>query len=93
MEAGAQWEARLIVSGERARDGDYALNDLAALRENPFHSSRDYEGYTNRDIFGTTIQAERTGGVDAPLVDDRVREVEDGRLDRSRLLADAAHHA
>jgi iron complex outermembrane receptor protein len=55
------WEARLIVSGERARDGDYALNDLAALRANPFHSSRDYEGYTNRDIFGTTIQAERTG--------------------------------
>ncbi len=56
-----QWEARLIVSGERARDGDYALNDLAALRENPFHSARDYEGYTNRDIFGTTIQAEHTG--------------------------------
>jgi iron complex outermembrane recepter protein len=55
------WEARLIVSGERARDGDYALNDLATLRANPFHSSRDYEGYTNRDIFGTTIQAERTG--------------------------------
>jgi iron complex outermembrane recepter protein len=54
------WEARLIVSGERARDGDYALNDLAALRAKPFHSSRDYEGYTNRNIFGTTIQAERT---------------------------------
>ncbi len=55
-----EWEARLIVSGERARDGDYALNDLAALRENPFHSSRNYEGFTNRDIFGTTIQAEHT---------------------------------
>jgi iron complex outermembrane receptor protein len=49
------------VSGERARDGDYALNDLAALREKPFHSSRDYEGYTNRDILGTTIQTEHTG--------------------------------
>ncbi len=56
-----QWEARVIVSGERSRDGDYALNDLAALRENPFHTSRDYEGYTNRDIFGTTILTERTG--------------------------------
>ena len=56
-----KWETRLIVSGERARDGDYALNDLAALREKPFHSSRDYEGFTNRDIFGTTIQAEHTG--------------------------------
>ena len=31
------------------------------MRENPFHSSRDYEGFTNRDIFGTTIQAERSG--------------------------------
>ncbi len=88
-----QWEARLIVSGERARDGDYALNDLAALRANPFHSSRDYEGYTNRDIFGTTIQAEHTGDVDATLVDHGVSEVEDRGLDRSRLLAAAAHHA
>jgi iron complex outermembrane receptor protein len=57
----AQWETRLIVSGERARDGDYALSDLDALRANPFRSARDYEGYSNRDIFGTTIQAERTG--------------------------------
>src|SRR3954463_6039580 len=36
----AQWEARLIYTGERARDGDYALNDLGSLRTNPFHSSR-----------------------------------------------------
>ena len=28
----AQWETRVIISGERARDGDYALNDLAAVR-------------------------------------------------------------
>ena len=56
----AKWEARLIVSGERARDGDYALNDLAALRANPFHSARDFEGFTHRDIFGTTIQVEHT---------------------------------
>ena len=63
----SKWETRLIVTGERARDGDYALNDLAALRENPFHSARDFEGYTHRDIFGTTIQAERTGQLDAAL--------------------------
>src|SRR5262249_10977195 len=44
----SSWEARLIVSGERARDGDYGLNDLAALRANPFHSSRDFEGRTDR---------------------------------------------
>ena len=57
----AGWQARAIVSGQRARDGDYALNDLEALRANPFHSSRNYEGFTNRDIFGTTILAEHTG--------------------------------
>ena len=55
------WEARVIVSGERAEDGDYALNDLAALRANPHRSSRDFEGYTDRNIFGTTIQAQRKG--------------------------------
>jgi iron complex outermembrane recepter protein len=55
------WETRVIVSGERARDGDYALNDLAAVRSNPFHVSRDYEGRTDRDIFSTTILARREG--------------------------------
>jgi iron complex outermembrane receptor protein len=49
------WETRLIVSGERARDGDYALNDLGALRQNPFHASRDFEGFTNRDIWSATL--------------------------------------
>ncbi|HET7219386.1 MAG TPA: TonB-dependent receptor [Vicinamibacterales bacterium] len=55
------WEARVIVTAERAEDGDYALNDLAALRDNPHHSSRDFEGYTDRNIFGTTIQTQRKG--------------------------------
>ena len=59
------WEARVIVSGERARDGDYGLNDVAALRANPFQAARDFEGLANRDIFGTTIHVRRTGG---PLV-------------------------
>ena len=48
------FETRLIVSGERARDGDYGLNDLAALRQNPYLSSRNFEGFTNRDIFSAT---------------------------------------
>ena len=55
------WELRLIVAGERARDGDFALNDLGALRQNPFHASRDFEGFTNRDIFSTTVQALHEG--------------------------------
>ena len=49
------WETRVIVTGERARDGDYALSDLGGLRQNPFHAAHDFEGFTNRDIFGTTI--------------------------------------
>ncbi|HZL96265.1 MAG TPA: TonB-dependent receptor, partial [Vicinamibacterales bacterium] len=49
------WETRLIVNGERDRDGDYALSDLGGLRQNPYHTARDYEGFTHRDIFGTTI--------------------------------------
>jgi len=56
-----QWEARVIVSGERARDGDYALSDLAGLRQNPFHTSRDFEGHTWRDIFNTTVAAKYEG--------------------------------
>jgi iron complex outermembrane receptor protein len=58
----SDWETRLIFTGERARDGDYSLNDVAALRANPFHAARDFEGFTNRDIFGTTILAARTTG-------------------------------
>jgi iron complex outermembrane recepter protein len=57
----ANWEARLIYSGERARDGDYALNDLGALRANPFHTSRDFEGHTNRDVNATTFLAHHAG--------------------------------
>jgi iron complex outermembrane receptor protein len=57
----SNWEARLIVTAERAEDGDFALNDLEALRQTPHRSSRDFEGYTDRTVFGTTIQSARKG--------------------------------
>ena len=57
----ANWEARVIVTGERARDGDYALNDLAALRQNPFEAARDFEGRTDRDLLATTLVTRREG--------------------------------
>jgi iron complex outermembrane receptor protein len=57
----ASWETRVIVNGERARDGDYALNDLAALRARPFEVARDFDGHTDRDLLGTTILARRAG--------------------------------
>jgi iron complex outermembrane receptor protein len=58
----ANWETRVIVSGERARDGDYALNDLDALRARPHEAARDFEGRSDRDIFSTTIGARRELG-------------------------------
>lgn len=55
------WETWVIVSGERARDGDYALNDLASLRRTPFHAARDFEGHTYRDIVNATVTTRREG--------------------------------
>jgi iron complex outermembrane recepter protein len=57
----ANWETRFIVTGERARDGDYALNDLGALRKTPFHAARDFEGFTHRDLLAPTVLVRRTG--------------------------------
>ncbi len=59
---GHDWEARFIYTGEHARDGDYALNDLAAVRSNPFHVSRDFEGHTDRDINAETFLLHHGGG-------------------------------
>ena len=55
------WETRLVVTGEQARDGDYALNDLRALRANPFEVSRDFEGHSDRSVLATTLLARRIG--------------------------------
>ena len=60
--ASPKWETRVIVSGERARDGDYALSDLGGLRQTPFRVTRDFEGHTHRDIFNTTVLNRFEGG-------------------------------
>jgi len=44
-----------------ARDGDYALNDLASLRARPFHASRNLEGFTHRDIIAPTVRSPARG--------------------------------
>lgn len=51
----ARWDARVIVSGERARDGDYALVDIGSLRAMPFQTSRDFQGRTARDVVSGTV--------------------------------------
>lgn len=55
------WEARVIYAYERDRDGDYALGDLSAIRIAPFRVSRDFEGFTNRDINNLTLHVRGTG--------------------------------
>jgi len=52
---------RWIVSGERDRDGDYALGDLGFVRANPNHVSRDFEGYTRRSLGSTTLGVDYQG--------------------------------
>src|SRR5512137_440901 len=56
-----RWETRFIFGGERDRDGDYALNDLEAVRRNPYHVQRNVEGYTDRDIWSGTILVRHEG--------------------------------
>lgn len=49
-------EVRFILFAEQDSDGDYALQDLAANRNNPRVSSRDFIGFTNRDVLMPTLQ-------------------------------------
>jgi iron complex outermembrane recepter protein len=58
---GNEWEAHLILSGERDRDGDNALTDLSVLRVTPFHVSRDFEGFSQRDIVSGTLLTRHQG--------------------------------
>ena len=57
----ANWEARVIYAHERDRDGDYALGDLSAIRLTPFRVTRDFEGFTNRDINNLTVNLRGSG--------------------------------
>jgi iron complex outermembrane receptor protein len=50
-----EWSARVILSGERARDGDYRLNDLLSVRANPSLAPRNFEGFTHRDVLAPTL--------------------------------------
>ena len=62
----------------------------APIRSMP---SRDFEGFTHRDIVAPTLLVSHAGQTRGFLDDDRLRLVEDRRPDRPRLHAAAAHHA
>ena len=72
------WEARVIFSGERARDGDYALNDLGGAAREPVSRLARLRGlhqprHPRHDHSGPP----RTGGAGAFVEHDRLRQVED----------------
>jgi len=55
------WSARVSLTAERDRDGDYALGDLASLRANPRRVSRDFEGFNHRDLVQPVLTLTRQG--------------------------------
>jgi iron complex outermembrane receptor protein len=87
----AAFEARVIVSGERDRDGDYALSDLGGLRARPFETMRDVEGLTERDILSTSIQTRWEGGrLSLSTITGLVRWQTDDQTDLDYLPIDLA---
>ena len=86
------FEARVIIGGERARDGDYALSDLGGLRTNPFQAARDFEGFTERDIFSTTVLTRWDASTRVALDRHRHRRLAHRGRDGSRLHAVSARH-
>ncbi|MCA8970517.1 MAG: TonB-dependent receptor [Planctomycetes bacterium] len=54
-------EVRVVVHGERARDGSYVLTELNALRARPNHINQDFEGDVDRDVIGTSVTWKHSG--------------------------------
>jgi len=91
-----RWEVRLLLTGERARDGDYALGDLGAIRANPHHVSRDFEGFTHRDLIAPTLLVNHSGErVDLSLISGGVwwKAVDETDLDYTTNSIATRHNA
>ena len=84
------WDVRGIFTTERARDGDYALNDLGALRAAPLHGGPRLRGPHEPRHRGADPAGDPRRRDGRFLVHDRLRLVEDRRPHRSRLHAAAA---
>src|SRR5262249_19749880 len=52
-----EWDFTLRINGERDRDGDYPLGDLASIRSRPWHVSHGFEGNSLRDGAGSYLRA------------------------------------
>ena len=87
------WEGRVIFSGERARDGDYSLNDVGALRNNPFPCGSRLRGSRRPGCDGhddPCATRKRPGRV---LEHHGIPELENSGRDRPRLHAASDSHA
>jgi iron complex outermembrane receptor protein len=83
---------RLLLSGERDRDGDYALVDLSQARSKPHIVSRDFEGFNRRDVASSTLLAEyRARGVDLASITGGVRWKHSGLTDLDYQVATLAN--
>jgi iron complex outermembrane recepter protein len=56
-----QLRFRLILFSENDEDGDYALGDLAYIRANPNHVSRDFAGYNHRTVSSAILAVDYRG--------------------------------
>src|SRR5262249_6441010 len=50
-----QFDMTLRLNGERARDGDYPLGDLASIRARPWHVQHGFEGNSLRDVGAVSL--------------------------------------
>ena len=93
VDAGANWEARVIFSAERDRDGDYALGDLDRARANavPRCSATSRASPTAT----SATPPSRCAATASAVVHEqhRLRQLEDRGRHRSRLHAAAAGDA
>ncbi len=46
---------RLVLYGEGADDGPFALNDIRALRQRPHRVNQDFEGENTRDLYSSSL--------------------------------------
>ena len=83
----SSWEARAIITTERARDGDYALNDLDASAREPVSRRQGLRRLYEPRHRRSDLRAEPPGLEHRPDGHDRIRVLGNRGRHRSGLLA------
>ncbi len=55
------WRVRLNAFAQKDRDGGFTLYDLGGLRNQPYQVLQDFEGFTDRDLNGTSATVDYYG--------------------------------